>query len=115
MSLSAEDRARVEAMPFDPAATAAYDELTGGLAWADELPDGLSPAGHELLRDLLGVRAYLHRGLPLEASGPGAAARAALWQDARASGLRWNGFRRLELTAEQWAILDRYVEDDSEL
>jgi hypothetical protein len=54
-------RARIEAVPFNLRATAAYNELTGALAWSDELPDGLSPAGHDYVRDLLGVRGYLHR------------------------------------------------------
>jgi hypothetical protein len=106
MSLPPEDRARIEAVPFDPRATAAYNEITGALAWSDELPEGLSPAGHAYIRDLLGVRGYLHRGLPVDRAG---------WEAALASGLRWNGFRRVTLSADQRALLDRYVEDDSEL
>lgn len=106
MSLSPEDRARIETLPFDPSATAAYNEITGALAWSDEIPNGLSSTGHDYLRDLLAVRGYLHRGLPVGREH---------WDEALASGLRWNGFRRLSLTADQRALLERYVEGDSEL
>lgn len=106
MSLSPEDRARLEALPFDARATAAYNEITGALAWSDEIPDDLSAGGYEYVRELLGIRGYLHRGLPVDV---------ARWDAAQASGLRWNGFRRLTLTPEQRALLDRYIGTDSEL
>jgi hypothetical protein len=106
MTLSPQDRALLESLPFDPNASAAYNEITGALAWSDEIPDGLSQAGYDYLRDLLAVRGYLHRGLPVERER---------WDEALAVGLRWNGFRRVTLTTDQRALLERYIEDDSEL
>lgn len=104
--LSPQDRALIEAARFDPYATAAYNEITGALAWSDEMPEGLSQAGHDYLRDLLAVRGYLHRGLPVEREG---------WDEAIASGLRWNGFARVALTADQRTLLQGYIDDDGAL
>lgn len=106
MSLSRDDRARIEAIRFDPDATAAYNELTGALTFSDEVPDGISAAAHAYLRELLGIRGYLHRGLPVDA---------APWDEALASGLRWNGFRRATLSPDQRALLQRHIEADAEL
>lgn len=106
MTLSPEDRALIEALPFDPSATAAYNEITGALAWSDEIPEGLSQAGHDYLRELLAVRGYLHRELPIARER---------WDEALAAGLRWNGFRRVTLTTDQQALLQRYISDDAEL
>jgi hypothetical protein len=106
MRLSDADRALIEATPFDPAASVAYNEITGALAWSDELPDGLSQAGHADLRELLAIRGYLHRGLPVDTIPR---------HEAVASGIRWNGFRRLALTPDQRAVLQGYIEDDAEL
>jgi hypothetical protein len=37
------------------------------------------------------------------------------WNEALASDLRWNGFRRLELGPTERALLERYLADDSDL
>ena len=63
-------------MPFDAAATVAYNEVTACLVWADELPEGLSRDGYEVVRDLLAARGLIHRGIPIEdgtTAGPSAA------------------------------------------
>lgn len=106
MSLSPDDRARIEGVQFDPHATAAYNELTGALTFSDEVPGGITAAAHAYLRELLGIRGYLHRGLPVDATP---------WDAALASGLRWNGFRRATLSPDERALLQRYIEDDAEL
>jgi hypothetical protein len=115
VSLSKLDRELVERETFDPAATIAYHEIAGCLVWSDEVPDGLSASGHEYVRDLLGARGYIHRGVPVEAWDLGSTVLAERWDQARAAGLRWNGFQRLALTVEQRALLQRYMEDQSEL
>ena len=35
-----------------------------------------------------------------------------LWREALEAGLRWNGFRRVDLTADQRMVLARYLADD---
>jgi len=115
VSLSARDRALIEAQPFDPLATIAFHEIAGCLAWSDEVPDGLSADGTAYLRDLLTARGYLHRGLGVEAWDFGGPALAERWAEAHASGLHWNGFRRLVLTPPQRAAFERFLAQDREL
>jgi hypothetical protein len=115
VSLSPADRERIEALWFDPDATIAFNEITACLVWSDEWPEGLSPAGYEYVRDLLGARGYLHRGVPLAEWDFGSSDRIERWTEAHASGLRWNGFRRLELGDRERALLERYLRDDAEL
>ena len=106
MSLSPDDRAAVEALPFDPSAEVMYHEILGCLVWSDELPDDITSDGLSYLRDLLGIRGAIHRGEDADLD---------TWNLARMTGLRWNGFQRLVLTEEQRAALDRYRNDDREL
>ena len=113
MTLSAADRALVEALAFDARADVAYDAITACLVWADEVPSGLTSAGYETVRDLLGARGYLHRGIPFDAWDRGRTERVELWNAALAQGLRWPGFRRLTLTHDQRALLERHLIDDS--
>lgn len=115
MSLSREDRERIEAVWFDPDATIAFNEIAGCLVWSDEVPEGLSPAGWDYVRDLLGARGYLHLGVPVEEWDFGSRDRIERWNEARDSGLRWNGFRRLELSDAERGLLERYLSDDTEL
>jgi hypothetical protein len=115
VSLSSDDRERIEAVWFDPDATIAFSEIAGCLVWSDEVPEGLSPAGWDYLRDLLGARGYLHRGIPAREWDFGSPGRLERWNEARASGLRWNGFRRLDLGDDERQLLERYLRDDSEI
>jgi hypothetical protein len=113
--LSDDDRALVESVPFDPDAAVAFNEITACLVWADEIPDGLSRAGYEVIRDLLVARGLIHRGIPVEEWDYGWTERWERWNDAIGSGLRWNGYRRLALTGEQRALLGRYLRSELEL
>jgi hypothetical protein len=92
-TLSDADRALVEAMAFDA--------------------DAVSREGYRLVRDLLVARGFIHRGVPVEAWDDGYLDRWEAWNEALASGLRWNGFRRMALTTAQRAELRRYVRDAS--
>lgn len=104
--LSPADRAAIEGLPLDPDASIGFHELLGCLVWSDEIPDGLTNEGHAYLRELLGIRGAIHRGEDADL---------ATWNLARMTGLRWNGFGRLELTTQQRALLAHYLADDSEL
>jgi hypothetical protein len=112
--LSDEDRGLLETMPFDPAAEPAFNEITACLVWDDEVPDGLSREGYRTVRDLLVARGLIHRGIPVEEWDFGFPDRWERWNEALADGLRWNGFRRLALTAAQRALLRRYLADETE-
>ena len=106
MSLPPQDRSAIEALPFDPDATIAFHAILGCLVWSDELPDDLTSEGLAYLRELLGIRGAIHRGEPADLD---------TWNLARMTGLRWTGFQRLVLTADQQDVLARYQADDSEL
>jgi hypothetical protein len=112
--LSPADHARIEDLAFDAAATPAYNEITACLVWPDELPDGLSPAGYDVVRDLLGARGFIHRGIPIEAWDRGWTDRIDRWNEALREGLRWNGFQRIALTTEQRALLEHHLHDPSQ-
>jgi hypothetical protein len=112
--LGDDDRDLIERQPFDPAADAAFNEVTWCLVWSDEIPDGLSRSGYEVVRDLLVARGLIHRAVPVEEWDYGFTDRWERWNEALASGLRWNGFRRIALTAAQRALLSRYLAPESE-
>ena len=116
MSLGPEDRRQIESLPFDPLATISYHELAGCLVWSDEIPEGLSAAGYDYVRDLLSARGFMHRGIPPDSWPTGAEGPLAeRWGEAHGSGLRWNGFQRLVLTPPQRAAFERFRADDREL
>jgi hypothetical protein len=112
--LSTTDRALVEGLDFDPAATPAYNEITACLVWPDELPDGLTPYGYEYMRDLLGARGFIHRAIPIESWDRGWTDRVDRWNEALRGGLRWNGFLRIALTQEQRDLLEHHLTDPSQ-
>ena len=113
MTLNAGDRALIEGLEFDASADVAYNVITACLVWADEVPTGLSRDGYDIVRDLLAARGFIHRGIPIEDWDRGVTDRADRWNAALAEGLRWPGFRRLALTRDQRALLDRHLSDDS--
>jgi hypothetical protein len=110
--LSDADRELVEALDFLEAAEPSFNEVTACLVWPDEIPDGLSRDGYQIIRSLLIARGYLHRGVPVDEWDFGVPARWEAWNDVLLSGLRWNGFRRLALTAAQRAELRRHLAVD---
>jgi hypothetical protein len=107
--LSDGDRRLVDEQAFDPDAEASFNEVTWCLVWSDEIPDGLSRDGYEIVRDLLVARGLIHRGVPVESWDYGWMDRWERWNEALASGLRWNGFRRIGLTTAQRTLLSRHL------
>ena len=93
-SFSENDRRLIEALCHDTKATPALEALKGCLVWTDEVPDGLSNTGHELLNDLLAARGMMHLGQQLQ-DLPRAYRDA--WTNAVESKLKWPGFARLRL------------------
>jgi hypothetical protein len=114
-ALSDADRALVEAVAFDAASEPAFNEITACLVWPDEVPDGLSREGYHTVRDLLVARGLIHRGIPVDEWDDGFPDRWERWNEALGDGVRWNGFRRLALTAAQRAFLRRHLVDETEL
>jgi len=113
--LSDADRDLLAAVAFDPDAEPAFNEITWCLVWPDEVPDGLSREGYRVVRDLLVARGFIHRGIPVEAWDEGYLDRWERWNEALASGLRWNGLRRLGLTTAQRGLLRRSLGSEAEL
>jgi hypothetical protein len=109
--LSDAERALVEGLALDPAAEPVYNEITACLVWPDELPVGLTSYGFEYLRDLLGARGFIHRGIPIEEWDRGWTDRIDRWNEALRAGLRWNGFLRIALTRDQRELLNKHLND----
>ena len=99
------DRAIIEAQSSDPKAEPSFELLKGCLVWADEHPNGLTPDGYSTLCDLWGARGYLHRGRPMPEH------LRAIWEEAQSEGLRWIGFRRLTLSAEEKEYYEAALHD----
>lgn len=108
--LSDADRERLEAVPFDSSAEPVFNEVTACLVWPDEVPDGLSRDGYAIVRDLLVARGLIHRAVAVEDWDYGWTERLERWNESLLSGLRWNGFRRLALTADQRRLLERHLD-----
>lgn len=101
---TAEDRALIESIVADPAASPSFEEMRYCLIWPDEQIMGLSSPGYKMLGKLWTVRGMLHRQVPLEEWGltPDAGSRMLVtWNDHLLGGLRWVGFTRLALTRDQ--------------
>ena len=107
--LSDDDRELVESLTFEADAGVSFNDITACLVWDDEVPDGLSRSGYHVVRDLLVARGLIHRGVPVEEWDYGWTERWDRWNEAIASGLRWNGFRRIALTQVQRALLEQYL------
>ena len=88
------DRAIVEGLRYDPAAQPSFELLKGCLVWTDEHPDNLTSEGYSIMCNLWAARSYLHRGEPMPER------LYTVWEQAQGEGLRWVGFQRLTLSAE---------------
>ena len=111
---SERDRAIVEALKYDPALTPAYESMRSALVWADERPDGLTSEGYEKLCDLWICRACIHRGDPTFSRTLNPAYFRELWAIALAEHIKWPGFNRLELSAEDRAYYERAMREEAE-
>src|SRR5437016_4493170 len=105
------DRALIEALEYDPAATPGFELLKGCLVWADERPDGLTSEGYDHLCDLWIARAFLHQGRPFTDAPLGGRQFERAWAEALSEGIRWPGFRRVELSAEDRAYYESALHD----
>jgi hypothetical protein len=101
--LSQADVAALADAPFDPHAAPKYEAVKGCLVWADELPDVLSSGGRRFVYRLLAARSYLYRAIPLNGR---LGYLGDHWQRALTSGMKWNGFLRLQLSDQDRVFLD---------
>jgi hypothetical protein len=105
------DRRLIEAQDFDETGEPAFELLKACLIWPDECPAGISNAGREVLNDLFIVRGFIHRGLPKIHWGLDPLYFSTLWENALASGIVWNGFRRIELLEKDYLYLVRSLSE----
>ncbi|MBZ5610178.1 MAG: hypothetical protein LAP38_18100 [Acidobacteriia bacterium] len=99
------DRAIVEALVFDAAEEPGYEALKGCLVWRDEQPNNITNEGWDKLCDLWIARSYLHRGEPMKDQFRSA------WEQAQREGIRWPGFQRVTLSANDKAYYKQMIED----
>jgi hypothetical protein len=91
---------------FDPNAKPMFDFLKSCLFWFDERPsERLSAEGSELLTDLLIVRGFFHRSVPIEEWGLDPEYFKAVWEFGLANIPQWIGFKRLVLSESEQAFL----------
>lgn len=109
--LPPEDRALLEALEYQPDKEPTFDPLRCCLVWADERPVGLTPIGYEFLGDLWIVRGFMHRGVAEHAWGLDPVHFRSVWEYAQSTGLRWPGFRRINLADRDVAILKAGASD----
>jgi len=97
----------LDTQPFDRLARPQFEEIKYCLVWPDERPEGLSSAGWELVGDLLVVRGYLHRAVPIEEWGMvGGQEYLRTWNRALLDErVPWNGFRRIALSDDDRQVL----------
>ena len=105
------DRAIVESLTYDPAATPGFELLKGCLVWADERPDGLTSEGWDRLTDLWAARSFMHRGEPFTDKQFGGRQYEKAWNQALREGIRWPGFLRVELSPEDRAYLENCLRE----
>jgi hypothetical protein len=108
--LTVEERRVIESCSLDPSAVPAFEEIRYCLVWPDERTDEVMrmQGGYALLGDLWIVRGYIHRGVPVEDWGAfGGESFLETWNECVFGGLQWIGFRRIALTKQERAILDR--------
>jgi hypothetical protein len=96
MKLSDADRKKLEELRFDPKAEPSFNLMKSCLVWPDELAEGLSRDGYELLGDLWIVRGFFHRGVPREQWGLDPAYFEGVWAENET--VKWPGFLRLQLS-----------------
>lgn len=98
----------LEALVYDPALEPGYEILKDCLVWDDEVPDGLTPAGHETLGDLLVARSRVQRGRPLAPDPLAGDHYRVVWERALGQRFSWPGFRRLVLAPELLELYARW-------
>lgn len=87
----------IESLEFNPDLEPSYDLIKSCLVWADERPNGLTPAAYETLCDLWVARSFLHQGLPFSNHSLDPEYFENIWKRALKQGFRWPGFSRLTL------------------
>lgn len=108
------DRALIEAIPYQPDARPNFEFMRSCLVWPDEGPDGITPDGYANLCDLWLVRSFIYRGKPESEwylHNPASTRLRDLWRAALEEQVKWNGFRRLELSAEDHTYYMSMLED----
>jgi len=101
-----EDRRLLEEQCFDPKTRPKFDRIKLCLTWPDELPRGISRMGDSLLRELWRIRGFIHRGLSPAEWGPTPSHAQTIWSAAQGDGIRWTGFKRLELSVNDQRFLN---------
>lgn len=115
MRFEPDDRDTLRSLVFDPAATPNFEFLKACLVWPDERPERITEPGYELLRDLWSVRGFLHRGIPTEKWGLDPNYFQAVWSHALQDVPEWPGFRRLQLSDEDQAYLNKCLAETADV
>jgi len=105
---SPRDRAIIENLRYDPTLTPGFELVKSCLVWSDERPDGLSSDGYERLCDLWIARSRIHRGVVGDRSVTSYDYQA-VWNEELSGGLRWPGFRRIELSAAERSFFEEQL------
>ncbi|HEY9870482.1 MAG TPA: hypothetical protein V6D08_15060 [Candidatus Obscuribacterales bacterium] len=103
----------IESLEYNPSLEPSFDALRACLVWRDEEPSGLTPAGHEALRDLWIARSFLHRGLDFSVHPLDPEYFRNIWNRALRQGFKWPGFNRLSLNARDKAYYEEMLNQEN--
>lgn len=105
--LSEEDRVAIEALKFDSSLSPSFDIIKFCFFWRDESPATLSSEGRRFLARLWVYRSFMHRGIPEDQWPIDPTRYREAWEWAQQEGLSWPGFKRLTLSPDERAHLER--------
>ncbi len=94
------DLSLIERLEYRPGLKPTYDPMKNFLVWEDEQDFNLSPAGWEMINDLLFARSFIHRNLDFFAWPLGPEHYKSSWEQAIHDNLKWPGLKRLVLSEE---------------
>lgn len=97
----------IESLSYDSSLKPCFDVMRNCLVWADERPEGLSPAGYESLIDLWIARSFLHEGKDFSSHSLDPQYFEDVWKRAKAQNFNWPGFMRLALDDRDREYLER--------
>lgn len=96
---TANDLRLIESLVYDASLEPTYSPMRNHLTWTDEMPEGLTPEGYEVLCDLWIARSYIHRGLEFSEHPLDPDHIRDFWDRALKQNFQWPGFKRLNLSS----------------
>ena len=105
----------IEALVYDPDLAPSFDMMRDSLYWRDEYPNGITPSGMSNLIDLVVARSFLYHGHDFSEIELSPDPYLLSWERAQKQGLRWPGFKRLNLSETDKAYYEQMLKKSDEM